>query len=155
MLELGCGNGSNLNPMAYSLPGSTFLGVDYALAPIDEARRMVAECGLTNVEFRHQDIRDVDASIGTFDYVICHGVYSWVPPEVADRLLAAIGAVLAPNGVAFVSYNTLPGCHMRRVVWEMLKYHTRNLADICSGLQACADRRSWRCGLLRPFHGAA
>jgi tRNA G46 methylase TrmB len=28
VLELGCGNGSNLVPMAYGLPGSEFVGID-------------------------------------------------------------------------------------------------------------------------------
>ena len=64
------------------------------------------------------------AADGPFDYVVAHGVYSWVPAGVRDRLLAVCREVLAqPQGVAFISYNTYPGCHMRRMLWDMMKFH--------------------------------
>jgi 2-polyprenyl-3-methyl-5-hydroxy-6-metoxy-1,4-benzoquinol methylase/methyltransferase-like protein len=129
VLELGCGNGSNLNPMAYGLPGSTFVGVDYAAGPIEHARRMAAEIGLTNVEFVHADITTLASDIGTFDYVICHGVYSWVPPDVADHILRICGECLAPEGVAFVSYLAYPGSHARQMMREIALYHLRAVED--------------------------
>jgi len=128
VLEFACGDGLNLVPVATTLPAATFVGFDLAARPIANARRMASELGLTNVQFLELDLRELPADLGTFDYIIAHGLYSWVPPEVRAHVLPLIARHLAPQGVAFVSYNTLPGCHMRRVVWDMLKYHTRDIA---------------------------
>jgi methyltransferase-like protein len=65
----------------------------------------------------------VDDSYGTFDYVVCHGVFSWVPRDVQEAILAVCARRLAPNGVAYVSYNTYPGWHMRGMIRDMLRYH--------------------------------
>ncbi len=129
VLELACGDGANLIPIAASLPGSTFVGFDFAPTGIARAQRMAAELGLTNIEFLALDLRAFPESFGAFDYIVAHGLYSWVPAPVRDRVLPLVTRHLAPNGVAFVSYNTYPGCHIRRAVWEMLKYHTRDVPD--------------------------
>jgi SAM-dependent methyltransferase len=129
VLEFACGDGLNLVPMAATLPAATFVGFDFAARPIANARRMASDLGLTNVRLLELDLRELPADLGTFDYIIAHGLYSWVPPDVRVRVLPLIARHLAPQGVAFVSYNTLPGCHMRRVVWDMLKYHTRGIAE--------------------------
>jgi SAM-dependent methyltransferase len=129
VLELACGNGSNLIPIAATLPNASFMGFDFAARPISRAQRMARDLGLSNIRLLQLDLRDLPEDLGSFDYIIAHGLYSWIPTEVRDHVMPLIARHLAPNGVAFVSYNTLPGCHMRRVVWEMLKYHTRDIAD--------------------------
>src|SRR5262249_48393803 len=58
-----------------------------------------------------------------FDYIICHGVFSWVPEQVQDKILDVCGRLLRPDGIAYVSYNTYPGWHMRRMIREMLVFH--------------------------------
>jgi len=128
VLEFACGDGLNLLPAAATLPNATFVGFDFAARPIANARRMASDLGLRNVRLLELDLRELPADLGPFDYIIAHGLYSWVPPEVRAHVLPLIARHLAPQGVAFVSYNTLPGCHMRRVVWDMLKYHTRDIA---------------------------
>jgi SAM-dependent methyltransferase len=130
VLELACGDGTNLVPIAATLPNATFVGFDFAAKPVARAQRMADDLGLTNIRLLQLDLRDVPADLGTFDYIIAHGLYSWIPAEVRALVMPLIARHLSPQGVAFVSYNTLPGCHMRRVVWEMLKYHTRDLADM-------------------------
>ncbi len=129
VLELGCAIGGNLAPMAYGLPSSRFLGIDNSARQIEEGRQMVAALGLKNVDLRHLDIMDVTADLGAFDYIVAHGVYSWVPAAVQDKILDICRENLAPNGVAYVSYNTYPGWHMVRIVRDMLLYHTRHVAD--------------------------
>jgi len=109
VLELGCCTGANLIPMAYDLPGSEFVGIDLSRRQIDDGRRTIAALSLTNIDLRPGSILDVDESYGTFDYIIAHGVYSWVPAEVREKLLAVCKANLKPDGVAYVSYNTYPG----------------------------------------------
>ena len=130
VLEFACGDGLNLVPIAATLPDATCVGFDLAARPIATARRMASELGLTNVQLLELDLRDLPADLGTFDYIIAHGLYSWVPADVRALVLPLIARHLAPQGIAFVSYNTLPGCHMRRAVWDMLKYHTRDIIEM-------------------------
>lgn len=129
VLEFACGDGANLVPMAATLPDATFVGFDFAARPIATAQRMARGLGLANVRLIERDLCDLPDDLGTFDYIIAHGLYSWIPEEVRADVMPRIARHLAPNGVAFVSYNTLPGCHMRRVVWDMARFHTRSIAD--------------------------
>ena len=129
VLEIGCGNGGNLIPLAYYLPQSRFTGIDLAAAPIAEARAMAGDLALSNIELGVADLRDLAVDQGDFDYIFAHGLYSWIPAEVRDRLLAVCRQLLAPEGVAFVSYNVYPGRYPRQMIREILLYHTRALAD--------------------------
>jgi methyltransferase-like protein/SAM-dependent methyltransferase len=129
VLELGCATGANLLPMAYDLPGSQFIGIDSSPRQIDQGRRTVAALGLTNIDLRQGSVLDVNDSFGRFDYIIAHGVYSWVPAEVREGLLAVCKANLAPDGLAYVSFNTYPGWHARGMVREMMTFHVRRIAD--------------------------
>jgi SAM-dependent methyltransferase len=129
VLELACGDGASLLSVAATLPDAHFVGVDFAAQPIARARRMADAIGVANVELMQLDIRALPPDLGRFDYVIAHGLYSWIRAEVRAHLMPAIARHLAPGGVAYVSYNTLPGSYMRAVVWDMLKYHTREIAD--------------------------
>ncbi|MGH9903203.1 MAG: methyltransferase regulatory domain-containing protein, partial [Pyrinomonadaceae bacterium] len=129
VLELGCGDGSNLLPLAAELPESQFLGIDLAARPIEIGRERARGAGLKNLTLRRLDLMDVADDLGRFDYVIAHGLYSWVPPAVQDRVLAVCRAHLAPRGVAFVSYNAYPGGHLRDMLREMMLFHTRHLDE--------------------------
>lgn len=127
VLELGCASGGNLLPMAAYLPGSEFVGVDLSAVQIEAAQRAAAMAWLANVRFHAASIADITPDFGRFDYVVAHGVYSWVPPLVRDKLLAVCAANLAPEGIAYVSYNTYPGWHLRGMVRDMLRYRSDRL----------------------------
>jgi SAM-dependent methyltransferase len=127
LLELGCGDGGNLVPMAYALPGSAFTGIDLSGTAIARARELSAELGLANLRLEHADLAALE--LGEFDYVVAHGVYSWVAPPDRDALLAACRAHLAPQGVAYVSYDVLPGGHLREITRQMLRWHLRDVAE--------------------------
>jgi methyltransferase-like protein/2-polyprenyl-3-methyl-5-hydroxy-6-metoxy-1,4-benzoquinol methylase len=127
VLELGCADGGNLLPMALEMPESRFVGLDLSPRQIEAGQAFAAEMGAANLELRAGSLLDVDASWGRFDYVICHGVFSWVAPAVREKILAVCRENLAPNGVAYVSYNTYPGWHLRRMVRDMALYHTRGV----------------------------
>jgi hypothetical protein len=120
VVELGCGDGGNLLPMALALPGSTFLGIDSSAYAIDRARSIAAHLGLDNVRFEELGFDDFDPPRGGADYVIAHGVYSWVPAPVRERLLAVAAQALSERGVAYVSYNVLPGHRTRQTLRDML-----------------------------------
>ncbi len=126
VLELGCGDGGNLVPMAYALPGSAFSGIDLSAAAIERARGLADVLELRNVRFECGDLAEAS---GEFDYVIAHGVYSWLAPEARDALLAACRSCLAPDGVAYVSYDVLPGGHLREITRQMLRWHLRDVED--------------------------
>jgi methyltransferase-like protein/2-polyprenyl-3-methyl-5-hydroxy-6-metoxy-1,4-benzoquinol methylase len=129
VLELGCSNGRNLLPMAMALPGAHFVGVDLSARQIADGQAAVAELGLTNLELRHASLADVDASYGLFDYILCHGVFSWVEASLQDKILAISRANLSDEGVAYVSYNIFPGWHDKLKVREMLLHQVRHITD--------------------------
>lgn len=113
VLELGCGEGGNLVPVAEAYPDSEFVGIDLSSRQVEAGAAAIEQLGLSNVELLHRDISELDDSFGRFDYIICHGVYSWVPPEIQSRILDICRARATPRGVAYVSYNTYPGWHVR------------------------------------------
>ncbi len=129
VLELGCGEGGHLVPLAYVLPESRFLGIDLSQAATARARALTERLGLGNVEFRAQDLRQLSADAGEFDYIIAHGLYSWVPEEAQQALLEICGRHLAPAGVAYISYNTYPGAHLQQIPRDLTLFHTRAIAD--------------------------
>src|SRR5690606_35431991 len=88
VLELGCADGANLLPMAQHAPGARFLGLDASIKQVEGARAAITAAGLANVEVRHQDILEFPADEGKFDYIIVHGIFSWVPDPVRDKILA-------------------------------------------------------------------
>lgn len=129
VLEIACSDGGNLLPMAYAKPDSTFVGVDLAGKAIAQGQRDIAALGLTNIQLHYADLMEFTPGGEPFDYIIAHGFYSWVPVAVRDRLLALCGERLAPHGVAYVSYNALPGGHVRRMLREMLLFHAGGFSD--------------------------
>jgi SAM-dependent methyltransferase len=153
VLELGCAAGAHLLPMAVALPGSTFLGLDLSARQVEEGRRVIAALGLDNVRLEVRSIAEGDEGLGTFDYVLCHGVYSWVPPQVQDAILAACARNLAPGGVAYVSYNTYPGWHLCRPVRDLLLYHTRHLEGPPARLAAARGLLGVLAGAVRGQEG--
>lgn len=132
VLELGCASGGNLLPMAMLLPNSRFIGIDLSQRQIDDGRVLVNELGLTNLKLRALDIAALASDeglameLGQFDYIIAHGVYSWVPRPVQEALLAVCRRHLSPQGVAYVSYNTYPGFYKRQGIREMMMFHDAN-----------------------------
>lgn len=120
VLEIACGDGANLIPMAYTMPAAEFVGFDLAHAPIERGVGRVEELGLKNIRLFQGDLLAVGPELGRFDYIIAHGLYSWVPEPVRDRLLALCNELLTENGVAFVSYNALPGGYVRMMLREMM-----------------------------------
>lgn len=135
VLEIGCGDGSNLLPMAERYPEAHFWGIDDSSAQVAEAQKAIAAAGLKNVEIRQQQILEFANSGESFDYIIAHGIFSWVPEPVRDKLLSICGTQLSASGIAYVSYNALPGWNMRRSLRDMMLYHTRHIQDPVTKVQ--------------------
>jgi methyltransferase-like protein len=123
VLELGCAAGGNIIPLAMRFPRSRFRGVDIVERHVREGMARIQALGLGNIRIEQGDIAALDLAGERFDYIVSHGVYSWVPAPVRDAMLRICSENLAPNGVAYVSYNVYPGWHMRGVIRDMMVYH--------------------------------
>jgi methyltransferase-like protein len=113
--------------MALQLPGSDFLGIDLASLPIRKGRQQISDLGLANIRLEEANLMDFPPERGPFDYIIAHGLYSWVSPAVQKKIMEIVQTCLAAQGVAYISYNTLPGGHFRMMLREMMQYHVRGL----------------------------
>jgi methyltransferase-like protein/SAM-dependent methyltransferase len=129
VLELGCGDGGNLIPMAFGLPAGKFVGIDLAPSPIAKGQATVKALGLRHIALEKMDILDVSREFGEFDYIITHGIYSWVPESVREKILDICKTNLADEGVAYISYNAYPGCHTRNMMREMIAFHLREVHE--------------------------
>ncbi len=123
VLELGCASGGNIIPLAARFPNARFLGLDLSRQHVRDGLGRIAQLGLGNIEIRQGDLATVDLGEARFDYVICHGVFSWVPPVAQEAILRICGRHLADHGVATISYNVLPGWHLRQVVRDICLSH--------------------------------
>jgi len=155
VLELGCAGAGNLVPMAFSLPGSRFVGIDRSRREVDEGQALVAGVGLKNVELRAMDILEVDGRLGEFDYIIAHGVYSWVPAAVRAKILEICREQLAPQGVAYISFNTYPGWHMKGTLRDIMLYHTRGIEEPLAQAKEARRFLSFLAGAEVTPHGGA
>lgn len=110
-LELGCGQGFGLCLIAATYPQAEFIGVDFNPEHVAHATELARATGLTNVRFEEADFSSLAErwTLGRFDYVTLHGIYSWVPVDVRQSLLRCLEGATAPGALVYVSYNTLPG----------------------------------------------
>ncbi len=144
ILDLGCGTGANLLGIAASLPEATCVGIDLSPVQIAHARAHAETARLTNVTFVLGDLREfLAADHAPFDYIIAHGLYSWVDPATQQALLTGIGQSLAPHGVAYVSYNTYPGWHMADMVRRLMLLHTAGEEHVDARLEQAVAITRW------------
>ncbi|MGZ4250608.1 MAG: methyltransferase regulatory domain-containing protein [Solirubrobacteraceae bacterium] len=131
VLELGCGDGVNALAIAQSLPYARVVGIDAAPGPIGRGAALAREATLDNVQLRVTDLADVDEleTLGPFDYIIAHGVYSWISPRLRGSLLECCQRCLAPHGIAFVSYNAYPGSYLRDMARDILEFHLHGITE--------------------------
>jgi ubiquinone/menaquinone biosynthesis C-methylase UbiE len=128
-LEVGCNDGSNLIPMAVSLPAARFVGCDLSPRALDVGRRTIAELGLANITLVEGNLAELARAHGQFDFIVAHGVYSWVPPDVRDALFALAARRLTRDGILYVSFNVLPGCRVRQAAWDALHHHVDRIEN--------------------------
>ena len=126
VLELGATYGGNIISQALFNPEATFVGVELSKEQVEKGNEVIANAGLTNVSLIQSDIASIGSEIGTFDYIIAHGVYSWVDDGVKEALLRLIDEHLAEDGIAYVSYNTYPGWHTMEEVRQLMMFSNRD-----------------------------
>lgn len=129
VLELGCAAGGHLIPLAVHHPEAEFLGLDLSPVQVAAGNRLIAALGIANCHLEQADVGTCTVAPGAYDYVIAHGLYSWVPEPVRRAILPLCRRALSPRGIAYVSYNTLPGWHQRRVLRDLLQWRLRGEYD--------------------------
>jgi SAM-dependent methyltransferase len=130
VLEIGGGDCLGLIAFAAAWPESRCCGFDLAASTIARGREIAGQA-VPNVALEVADILTAHElyAAGAFDYVIAHGVYAWVPAPVREALMALIAHVLAPDGVALVSYNAMPGGHIRLLLRDMVLHAVDGITD--------------------------
>jgi SAM-dependent methyltransferase len=122
VLEIGCGDGTNLLSHAYALPSSEFVGFDLSETHIARGIETKGSIGANNVQLFQADASVIDMeTLGKFDYIVAHGIFSWVPDLIRERILQIFSECLDQNGVGYISYNAYPGCHIREITAGIMK----------------------------------
>ena len=125
VLELGATYGGNIISQAVHNPEATFVGIELSQDQVEKGNKIISDAKLDNVSLIQGDIMNFDETLGTFDYIIAHGFYSWISDEMKDKLLDIISHHLADNGIAYVSYNTYPGWHTMEEVRQLMLFANR------------------------------
>jgi SAM-dependent methyltransferase/methyltransferase-like protein len=160
VLELGCASGGNIIPFAARHPQASFVGIDLSETQIEAGRERIARLGLSNIALNRRNFAEIENGEAAFDYVICHGVYSWVPAPLRDAILHICRANLSPRGVALISYNVLPGWRMLQALRDCFLLHAPADADPAAKVaaaralllalpQACPDEGPYKDFLSR------
>ena len=123
VLELGCASGGNIIPLAARFPDASFVGIDLSRRHVDDGNKRIAALAVANVSLLQADLTTLDMAGQQFDYVICNGVFSWVPKAAQDGIFRLCRQTLAPNGVVTISYNVLPGWHLRMVIRDLCLHY--------------------------------
>jgi SAM-dependent methyltransferase len=124
VLELGCAAGGNLLPFALAYPEARVVGVDLSPVQIAAGQKIVQGLGVSNLALHAMSLTDITRAFGEFDYIIAHGIFSWVPPEVRDAMLRVCRENLSPEGIAYISYNTYPGWKAGDIVRDAMMLHS-------------------------------
>ena len=138
VLEIGCSFGGNLIPFAVNNENAKVVGIDLSGEQIRRGKEIVKEIGLSNLELIHGDICEFKSD-EKFDYIIAHGVFSWVPDFVKEAILRVIRENLSENGVAFISYNTYPGWKVKDVVRDLMLLAAEKKEGIRDKLEAAKE----------------
>ena len=126
VLELGSSCGGNIIPQALYYPEATFTGIDLSPVQVQHGNDLIQSIGLTNVTLLEKNIIDIDDDFGTFDYILVHGIWSWVPDVVKDKILSICNRNLSNRGIAYISYNTYPGWKRLEQLRDIMLYSEKH-----------------------------
>ena len=118
-----------MSPFALENPKAEVVGIDLSNVQIEEGNRIIEFLNLENIRLIHQNVLEFDEKLGKFDYIICHGVFSWVNEEVQRGILNVIKNHLSENGSAILSYNTYPGWKNLEVARDVMLFRDEMLKN--------------------------
>lgn len=138
-LELGCGVGQALFPLAILYPNASFRGIDSSPGQIEAGKKIVEGLAIPNLVLEEKSVSEVEREDEKYDYVLCHGVYSWVAPGLQKSILSAISSSLSENGLGYLSYNTFPGWNFRTILRDFLLAHVDSTAAPSDQIRKARD----------------
>ncbi|WP_127448924.1 class I SAM-dependent methyltransferase [Veillonella sp. 3310] len=127
ILEIGSSYGGNLISQALFYPKATFTGIEIAPTQVSVGKTYIDQLGITNLNLLEGDVNESHEHLGTYDYIIAHGFYSWVDEETKDNFLRLCKEHLAENGILYMSYNTYPGWHKMDSVRALLEFANKDV----------------------------
>ena len=127
ILEIGSSYGGNLISQALFYPKATFTGIEIAPTQVSVGKTYIDQLGITNLNLLEGDVNESHDHLGTYDYIIAHGFYSWVDEETKDNFLRLCKEHLAGNGILYMSYNTYPGWHKMDSVRALLEFANKDI----------------------------
>ena len=127
ILEIGSSYGGNLISQALFYPRATFTGIEIAPTQVSVGKTYIDQLGITNLDLLEGDVNESHEQLGTYDYIIAHGFYSWVDEETKDNFLHLCKQHLAENGILYMSYNTYPGWHKMDSVRALLEFANKDI----------------------------
>lgn len=127
ILEIGSSYGGNLISQALFYPQATFTGIEIAPTQVSVGKTYIDQLGITNLDLLEGDVNESHDHLGTYDYIIAHGFYSWVDEETKDNFLRLCKEHLAENGILYMSYNTYPGWHKMDSVRALLEFANKDV----------------------------
>ena len=133
VLELGSSFGGNIITQALYNPEAEFVGIDLTAEQVKKGNEVIKKIGLKNIKLIEKNILDINEDFGKFDYIIVHGVFSWVPKEVQDKIIKICNENLTEEGIAYISYNTYPGWKEPDKIREMMIYANKYFPEISLG----------------------
>lgn len=133
VLELGSSFGGNIITQALYNPEAEYVGIDLTAEQVRKGNEIIQKIGLTNIKLIEKNILDVNEDFGKFDYIIVHGVFSWVPENVKDKIIKICNENLNEEGIAYISYNTYPGWKEPDKIREMMIYANKYFPEISLG----------------------
>ncbi|UYV18413.1 class I SAM-dependent methyltransferase [Halomonas qaidamensis] len=120
VLEIGCSAGENIFPYAARNPQAQVVGIDLSDVQINHGKARLNEIGLANVRLQAVNIEEIGKAEQPYDYIICHGVFSWVPTSVQQAILRVCSENLSESGIAYISYNTYPGWKTKEIIRDAM-----------------------------------
>ena len=127
ILEIGSSYGGNLISQALFYPQATFTGIEIAPTQVSVGKTYIDQLGITNLDLLEGDVNESHDHLGTYDYIIAHGFYSWVDEDTKDNFLRLCKELLAENGILYMSYNTYPGWHKMDSVRALLEFANKDI----------------------------
>jgi SAM-dependent methyltransferase len=156
VLELGCGSGGNLLPIAWYARQSSCIGIEPSRRQAEDGQRLIDAAGVSNAQILHADFSTLNRPLGEFDFILAHGVFSWVPTPMQEALLRLCAQHLARNGIACISFNVFPGWQSRQALRGFLLRHVARINgtvdQVTAAKQALRQMAAdWSGGPLREF----
>ena len=135
-LELGCGTGMSTLIAAATHQYGQFIGIDINAQAIAQAQALANAAGIRNVQFLCADFEQLCQSdqhvLPACDFIVSHGVYSWISPNHRFAMRQIIERQLKPGGICYLAYMSQPGSSALCAAQKLAQLHAQRTAGNCS-----------------------